>query len=182
MSFLSKLLFSGLAHAGLNKALENTAEELSRKNTPCFFNDGISQQEFRVITKRAGRHINRLVDLTINGPIVHGTVRSLTGLTNWDFTIDFNDYGHLTGTYWIFTENSDSQIPYLLANQIQTDIINFPYCVNDSFEDEIDEEERIEEQLEYGANYQIPQAYCPYCGKKSTCTNAKFCSYCGKHF
>ena len=34
--------------------------------------------------------------------------------------IDFNDYGHITGRYWIVSENEDSNIPYYIAYNIKS--------------------------------------------------------------
>jgi hypothetical protein len=38
-------------------------------------------------------------------------VGSISGLSTWEAEIGFNHYGHLTGAYWLDTENTDSLIP-----------------------------------------------------------------------
>ena len=58
----------------------------------------------------------RIEKTDINGPLVSCTVRSQKGLSTWDFTIDFNDYGHVTGKCWIRRENTDSTIPDKVAD------------------------------------------------------------------
>ena len=93
-------------------------EEQKRKSLTCLFNDGVSQEEFVEIVNAIVKTIKR-VTVSINGPVVTGTVRSQSGISTWKFQLDFNDYGHLTGRYWITNENKDSQIPESLAQQIQ---------------------------------------------------------------
>ena len=44
---------------------------------------------------------------------------SQSGISEWDFELDFNDYGKITGTYWISSDNYDSMIPETLGNLIQ---------------------------------------------------------------
>ena len=53
-----------------------------------------------------------------NGLIVSGSFRSQSGLTSCDFEIDFNDYGHITGKYWISSENPESSIPKHITQNI----------------------------------------------------------------
>lgn len=79
-----------------------------------------------MIVKRSGRHIKRLTDLSINGPVVYGTVRTNSGLSEWDFKLDFNDYGHITGRYWLIYGNEDSSIPIKVAEKISSMIGSFP--------------------------------------------------------
>ena len=49
-------------------------------------------------------------------------VRSNSGLTTWSARVDFNDYGHLTGNYWLETDNTESVIPEHFANSMQAEI------------------------------------------------------------
>lgn len=43
-------------------------------------------------------------------------------MSDWEFNVDFNDWGHITGTRWIWSENGDSTIPAhygkLMASEI----------------------------------------------------------------
>ena len=50
--------------------------------------------------------------------IVSGSFRSQSGLTSCDFEIDFNDYWHITGKYWISSENPESSIPKHITQNI----------------------------------------------------------------
>ena len=94
-------------------------KEKRRHNTPCFFNNGITQEEFYDIVQSSRKHIKRLVSLTSEGPIVYGAIRSQSGISVWEFTLDFNDFGQITGSYWKSSENYDSDIPQYIADNIQ---------------------------------------------------------------
>ncbi len=149
--------------------IKPAAEEQRRKNTPCNFVDGISQYEFNAIAKRAGEKIKRITEITTDGPIVYGTVQSQSGISEWHFKLDFNDYGHLTGTYWLYSDNNVSKIPGSVAEIISSAIKN---NTNSSYE--YAEAEEYSDQQKSGG-----RKYCSYCGEKIA-TNAMFCSYCGK--
>ena len=98
------------------------AEEIRRKNTQCTFEDGISSEEFEAIIRKAAKPIRRLKKIYINEAVVYGTVLTQSGISTWSFQLDFNDYGHITGNYWMTSENDDSSIPERLALTIQIDI------------------------------------------------------------
>lgn len=121
-----EVVIGGAAYALLRKAQANAAEERRRKSTPCKFRDGISEAEFKRIVKKSAKYIKRIIHLSINGPVVKGTVRSQSGTSEWDFSVDFNDYGHITGRYWLFTDNNDSNVPTRLAENISSMIKAYP--------------------------------------------------------
>ena len=99
--------------------------EVARKNTPFVFPDNLSEAVFREMAIRVAKPIKRLY-VSVDRQFVRGTVRTSSGINTWEFTIDFNDYGTLTGNYWIrFVENSDSQIPYSYAKQLSMVIVIF---------------------------------------------------------
>lgn len=102
------------------KSREKAAEEERRKNIHCNFDDGFSQEEFDNMVRLSGKHIKRLRALHTDGPIIYGTVLSKSGISAWKFELDFNDYGHITGRYWISTDNNDSDIPTAIANNVKT--------------------------------------------------------------
>lgn len=83
----------------------------TRKEMPCFINGGISEQVFRDIVYKVDKSFKRITKLRIEQAVIYCTVQSQTGYSEWDFTADFNDWGHVTGTYWIRTDNNDSSIP-----------------------------------------------------------------------
>lgn len=147
----------GLLARGLGKEeREARAREEKRKNTPCKFNDGVSQAEFTEIVKMSGKRIKRLTSLISHGPIVYGMVESQSGLSEWSFEIDFNDYGHITGEYWITTDNDDSKIPERVADRIKKAILNPEMSGEDSFYDQNeydeDSEDRFSEEYHGNAN------------------------------
>ena len=62
------------------------------------------------------------IEVSISGPIVKGTVESQSGLSKWNFTVDFNNYGRISGKYWVKSENKDSSIPKHIAEKIKSEI------------------------------------------------------------
>lgn len=100
-------------------------KEKIRKNTPCNFCDGISKEQFEIIARQAGKQIRRLTDLTVDGPVVSGTVQTNSGINEWYFKADFNDYGHITGRYWLSSDNDDSDIPKRVADNISAVVESF---------------------------------------------------------
>lgn len=106
-------------YSNIEEDYSNIEEESSRKyainsireNTPCFFRDGISCQEFCDMANRIGKKINRIKEVYVNGATVFCTVESQTGYSDWEFNVDFNNWGHITGTRWTWSENTDSNIP-----------------------------------------------------------------------
>lgn len=96
--------------------------DTKRKNTPCKFKDGLTYEDFSTIAHKAGKRIKRIKDVTIIGTVIYCTVESQTGYSDWDFREDFNDWGHVTGTYWKCTENCDSNIPKYFGDMVSEDI------------------------------------------------------------
>ncbi|MGI6688649.1 MAG: hypothetical protein ACOX6Y_09990 [Christensenellales bacterium] len=126
MGFLSGLITTGLIGAGIHvlrkgykEAKQAKEEEEQRRNTPCFFSDGISEEEFEQLVRKSAKRIKRVEDVSIDGTYVYVTVRTQSGVGTWNFSLDFNDYGHITGTYWRKSDNHDSKIPEALGNMIQ---------------------------------------------------------------
>ncbi len=173
MGILGWIVGAGVAGHIIKKACQNAqeaaeerAEQERRRNTLCRFVDGFSEEEFVQMVKRAGKNIRRLSEISVDGPIVYGVVQSQSGISEWNFKLDFNDYGHITGKYWLSSDNDDSNIPERFGDLIRSAINNF------SSEDYYGDDE--EAQYEYRGN-----GFCPYCGKRQTVSNAVFCGYCG---
>ena len=108
----------GLAGFGIYKLIQNNAEDKKRRNTPCHFDDANQQSKFTSLVEYSARHIKRLT-ATVSGHMVYGTVRSQSGISTWEFRLDFNDYGRVTGEYWCYTDNNDSNIPRSLGDSIK---------------------------------------------------------------
>ena len=129
MGFLSKALITAAVGAGAAllfkvsaEEKEKKSEEERRKNTPCTFENGVTQEEFNIIVQKACKTVKRVSKFSIEGPVVQCIVRSQSGISEWSFTIDFNDYGNITGKYWITNENADSKISSIIAERIKESI------------------------------------------------------------
>ncbi|MBE6988354.1 MAG: hypothetical protein E7432_06240 [Ruminococcaceae bacterium] len=94
------------------------AETARRKNTPCNFEDGISEEDFSRLALKVCKKIKRVKNASVRGPFLYGKVESQSGLSTWDFSVDFNDYGHITGNYWVTSGNVDSNIPARIGELI----------------------------------------------------------------
>lgn len=140
-------LFAWTIHEGkrANEENENRRQEtLRRKNTPCEFSDGLSRDEFEEIAVKVCKKIKRVKKATVEGPFVYGEVESKSGLSTWSFCVDFNDYGHITGKFWITSQNDDSNIPNHigeLISQTITATATSNNCNNDYDYDEDDNED-----------------------------------------
>ena len=82
------------------------------------FNEGLTEEKFREIVFACADKIKRIQNINVNGLTICCAVVSVTGLTSWDFVLDFNDGGELTGECYIKTGNYDSDIPQLLNNLV----------------------------------------------------------------
>lgn len=124
MGFLTTALLVGLAGAGVAMFVKDSIKELDRKGTPCNFDNGISRTEFNEIVEKELKAIKRINDFSINDTVIRARVRSQSGISEWRFTVDFNDYGKITGNYWLNSKNNDSQIPESVAENIKKSIIS----------------------------------------------------------
>ena len=125
MGLLEKLLWTGgavLVGAALRSSRQAARETRRRVNSPLCFDDGITEQEFAEVAASAARSLPRLKKLSVTGMTAAIDVRSNSGLTTWSARVDFNDYGHLTGNYWLETDNTESVIPEHFANSMQAEI------------------------------------------------------------
>lgn len=101
------------------KEMERCRElEEKRHSTPPSYDDGVSEAEFEQIVLKAKKGIGRIKSVSIDGFVVSIEVKSQSGISIWNATIDFNDFGHLTGWYKIRSENNDSNIPEAFARDV----------------------------------------------------------------
>lgn len=106
----------------LTLGIVDSNEEVERKNTPCRFTSELTREDFREIAIRVAKPIKRL-KVSVEDEFVIGEVRTTSGINTWDFKLDFNDYGRITGRYWFrYFGNSDSQIPDSYAKQLKSAI------------------------------------------------------------
>ena len=162
----------GLIHKSNKKAREEAAEQERRRNTPCRFIDDFSESEFELMAINAAKHIKRLC-VSVEGPTIYGTVQSQSGISEWYFKVDFNDYGHITGRYWLSSDNSDSSIPEHYADKLSSLIQNYD-------PDDYDSDDNDDESLSNSKVRGFVGNFCPYCGEKLTVHDSAFCSFCGK--
>ena len=177
MGVLGLVIGAGIAGLAIKKARKNAreaekrrreaaeivAEQERRRNTPCQFVDGFTEIEFRQMVLNAGNSIKRIKRITMDGPFVFGVVHSQSGISEWEFKLDVNDYGHITGKYWLSSDNEDSNIPNRLGDLICQAIKNHLQ--------EDDKKHPVRILGKYG--------YCPYCGNQLIVNNAHFCTFCG---
>ena len=102
---------------------ERRAEETrKRRSIPCLFTKELSEDRFKQIVYQSAKQIKRIKMVYIDGPYVRCIVQSQSGISDWEFNLDFNDYGRITGTCWRRQENQDSKIPLRLVQIIQNAI------------------------------------------------------------
>jgi hypothetical protein len=125
-SFAAKVAGVALAASLISdrkaEAEKRESERLKRINTPFNYSPSISKDDFECLVRKCAKRIKRIESLEINGPFILGVVSSQSGISEWKFKLDFNDWGCLTGAYWIWQENDDSQLPQALANKIVEEI------------------------------------------------------------
>lgn len=102
-----------------------SAVNMKRKAMPCSFCDGLTSEMFNTFAHRAGKRIKRIKSVTVRDAVIRCNVESQTGYSNWDFYLDFNNWGHITGLYWMQTYNKDSSIPHHFGQMISGWIIEF---------------------------------------------------------
>ena len=93
-----------------------------RKSVVCNFEEGILLEEFCNIAKKVAKEIKRIKNIDIDNGIITCRVISQTGSTEWIFNVDFNDWGHVSGTRWTYTENFDSSIPEHYGDRVADEI------------------------------------------------------------
>lgn len=101
--------------------LKNVIEtEKRRQNTPFYYPECISEEKFRIIAETSIKTMKRkFASFNVADGRIYGTIISQSGISEWDFCIDFNDFGKLTGEYWLHAENDDSIIPRRIAETVK---------------------------------------------------------------
>lgn len=94
----------------------------ARKNTPCKFQDGITQEDFKEIALTVGSQFSRIVGISVESTTIIGTVESQTKQSNWEFSVNFNNWGHITERRWVWSENDKSNIPQYYAESLSSEI------------------------------------------------------------
>lgn len=104
------------------QAKRDAEETKRRRESPLHFEEGVTHADFVAIVQDVAGRTPRIQEVVTNGMTIALQVRSNSGLSTWDAEIDFNDYGHLTGRWWVSSENSQSKIPKYFAEGVRSQI------------------------------------------------------------
>ena len=169
------LLGFGAASARKDARKKKAAEEEDqrRMNTPFRFEGKLTEADFRRIASRASKGFKRIRKVSFSGPVIEAVVRSQSGASEWSFKVDFNDYGKMTDSYWLYSDNDDSSIPQQYADRVLADINNFLNFK--TYHDYYDNQESQDHNERKAAN----AMYCPNCYEPILNKGAVFCTYCG---
>ena len=147
MGFFSNVFLGGLAIYGIRKIKKTNEEEqqrlaeemerirrenekerrriekarrLEEKRKSCVyhFDKGLTEEEFKNIVLSCTKKIKRIEKVEIDMLSITCSVSSQSGISQWDFVLDFNDFGYLTGKCYSKAENYDSNIPERLNDLI----------------------------------------------------------------
>ena len=99
-------------------------KEERRKTSAPIYTEGVTEDDMRRIINDATKWNKRLISCEFdpNRLLITCKMRSNTGSTKWKFELDFNNFGHIDGTYRITQENKDSPIPKSMAEDIADEI------------------------------------------------------------
>ena len=111
-----------MRHDGTRHSVDQPANELG---APVFGRKrttkpprAISEKRFEAIARIEARKIKRIETLDVVGYTINATVRTITGIGTWQFSLDFDQNGYVTGGYHVWSENDESSIPQELAKSI----------------------------------------------------------------
>ncbi len=118
--------------------LEKIQDEKFREAQSVHFPDFLTQENFNKIIHEEVGQIKRIKEIEINQALVNFEVYSNSRISTWMFTLDYNDYGNLSGKVRIYKENYDSDIPTNISNRISkriNDVLkNYYIPVPDDYE------------------------------------------------
>ena len=98
----------------------------------------ISSEDFEKIVRDAIKPIKKKIKhIEIENGKIHGIVTSISGLSDWTFTIDFTKSGRLVEKYKINSANADSLIPKRIAETVKDKIHEIISESDDYYYDEI---------------------------------------------
>ena len=82
--------------------------------------NGVSYHDFDRMIQKITKPIKKIKGYSITAGIVTFKVLSNSGISEWSFSLDFNDNGIFTGRHWIQTDNDDSSLPESVGQRIST--------------------------------------------------------------
>lgn len=150
MGFFRYLFWGGIAGYGIHKIRQaneeeeqrkelQRREEAKRKSCVYQFDQGLSEDEFHSIVYSCVKKIKRIEKVEIDGLKISCIATSQSGITQWSFLLDYNDYGKLTGKCYLESKNGDSNIPERLN-----------VLINEKLEEYIENLQQIEDSAEDG--------------------------------
>lgn len=99
-----------------------------RREMPIKWTDGLSEEVFETFCRKSAKEIKRLKIISVDGLYVRCEVKSSSGISTWEFSADFYDYGNLSGSYFIgYKENDDSTIPKVFLEKVARRIREITY-------------------------------------------------------
>ena len=121
---------AGLFGLGVRRIKEAAKADAKRRAIPIQWTEGLSPELFQKFCMESAKGIRRLKIISIDGLYIEGEVITNSGITTWEFSADFYDYGKLTGRYFInYRGNYDSTIPDVflkkVADRIKEIIYNY---------------------------------------------------------
>ena len=122
------LAFTVIFLGGLREISKAEKENEKRRKIPISWPDGLNQEIFEEICRKAAKSIRRLKIKSFDGLYISCEVRASSGLSTWDFSADFYDYGKLSGEYFTgYVENEDSTIPKVFLEKVSEGIKEILY-------------------------------------------------------
>ena len=112
--------------------LEKKQDEERRQTLSIQFPEFLNQEEFNRIIHEEANQIIRIKKIEINQALINFEVYSISRISTWFFTLDYNDYGILTGKVRISSENTDSSMPKNVSLRISerlNDILKNQYIL-----------------------------------------------------
>lgn len=125
MGFLERSLSVGAVVIGCVSVASTVWESIEthrRRSSPLSFDQGVSRLELAELMQDVARRTPRVISVDVAGMLGVICVRSSSGLSTWTAEVDFNDYGQLTGKYWLKSRNPDSSVPEHYARAVRTEI------------------------------------------------------------
>lgn len=124
LSALFILIFIVLIILDRRESEKTRVEIETRRSHRVRFKDNLTIDDFYEIVESRCKLVKRIDKVDINNGLISVDVLSQSGISRWSFEIDFNDYGSITGRYWLESENKDSNIPKNIAKSIANSIKN----------------------------------------------------------
>lgn len=82
------------------------------------FNQNFDQDEFAAVAKYASEKFKRITISKVEELTIYATTQAVSGISSWEFEVNFCDNGQYTGKYSIHRGNYDSNIPEAYADNV----------------------------------------------------------------